>query len=1171
MRWEVCMVIPMRRFRYAIEPLESRIAPAVFIVTTINDTTDPAHNTGSLRDAVLAASALGGKNTIVFHLPPPAGHQGNVIHLSGGIPSTGNLNIVGPGDSLLTIDAGGAGRIFDIQHTGSTDAPTTISGLTLVNGNIGGGGGAIYSDVSLTLKNVVISGSTAAGNGGGLAVHGTTNFKVGATISGCTFTNDTSTGTATDGGAIELLNVASATISGTTVSGDTATFRGGGIYLSINSLGSNALISGCQVSGNGAAYGGGIATSNGNAAGLVTISGTKVEANISTGQGQPLGGGGGILMGSGNDLITGCAIVNNTAEFNGGGIKSANATSFTLASSAVTGNSTTTTSTTTHQGGGGLTISSTSGAVKILKSQVTGNRSARDGGGVYATKNLSIAITGSTFSGNLGNRGGALFTYDASAGTAINITGSTFSGNLAGSGGGGIYTINAGAITISSSKITGNTAAFGSGGGMVASGPQSLSLVNTVIASNTAVVAAGGLFVSSTTMHMTGGAVTGNAVTNGVYSGFGGGVVLTGVNASILGVTISGNSSITGGGLFNINSNGTPAGPVTIQAALVTGNTAQTDPNLYGLNITLVGPAAPAPHNASGAFVVTTTADVVNPTDGVTSLREALAAADANPASVDTITFNLPASQLVDGAWTIKLNGTPLTTLGNVHIIGPGAGRVILDGGGSSTILNINDTSSSANHPVTISGLSFVDGKGAVGGAVYSTESLALQNVTISNNTATTLGGGVFVSGNSALFLPSLAVSGSVIAGNTAAFAGGIGLINGKSLTVTSSIVTGNTASGNGGGIAFNSSVGTQVAISNSRISYNSGAAGGGLFIVGQNTQATPSITITGAVITSNISNSAGPGANGGGGIYLKVNGKTTITGSTISGNFAQDRAGGLYVSPYFASLAISSSVFSGNQTGVATEAYGGGAAIRVNGNTNGTHPPVTITGSQFSANKSLGQGGAISVEGGLGLNVVTSTFSGNTSSNGGGAIYGYGFTLATPNIAISGAVFAGNKAALDGGAIAVHDIGSLTLATSHVTGNTSFAGGGIYARADSAAVSMNNDIVSANTAFAGGGIELYGIAAFHVSGGAFTANSASDSILPAEGGGGLYINNSTGSILGVTISGNSALGTGGGIFNGGTNPGHVTVQIARVIGNSAAFGPNIGDSTGNLSTFTLV
>ena len=78
----------------------------------------------------------------------------------------------------------------------------------------------------------------------------------------------------------------------------------------------------------------------------------------------------------------------------------------------------------------------------------------------------------------------------------------------------------------------------------------------------------------------------------------------------------------------------------------------------------------------------------------------------------------------------------------------------------------------------------------------------------------------------------------------------------------------------------------------------------------------------------------------------------------------------------------------------------------------------------------------------------------------------------------------------------------------------------------------------------------------FKVIGGSFTGNSSPK-------GGGIYIHTSTGSILGVTISGNTATVVGGGVCQAGV--GTVTLQIAKVIANSAPLGPDV------YGTFTFV
>src|SRR5205823_3246560 len=109
--------------------------------------------------------------------------------------------------------------------------------------------------------------------------------------------------------------------------------------------------------------------------------------------------------------------------------------------------------------------------------------------------------------------------------------------------------------------------------------------------------------------------------------------------------------------------------------------------------------------------------------------------------------FHLPAPA-AHGVNTIVLNGTELRSGGNVAIVGPGAGKLIIDGNNASRIFDFNDNASSADSPVSISGLSIMHGHatGGVGigsyalkdygGGIYSAESLALKNVVISGNNA---------------------------------------------------------------------------------------------------------------------------------------------------------------------------------------------------------------------------------------------------------------------------------------------------------------------------------------------------------------------------------------------------------------------------------------------------
>src|SRR5207237_4463769 len=84
------------------------------------------------------------------------------------------------------------------------------------------------------------------------------------------------------------------------------------------------------------------------------------------------------------------------------------------------------------------------------------------------------------------------------------------------------------------------------------------------------------------------------------------------------------------------------------------------------------------------------------------------------------------------------LTAMELASNGNVTILGPGAGRLIIDGDGKSRVFNINDGNATTDSPTLISGLSITKGDAGagIGGGIYSSESLTLKSVVLSGNTA---------------------------------------------------------------------------------------------------------------------------------------------------------------------------------------------------------------------------------------------------------------------------------------------------------------------------------------------------------------------------------------------------------------------------------------------------
>ena len=173
---------------------------------------------------------------------------------------------------------------------------------------------------------------------------------------------------------------------------------------------------------------------------ITSISGVTISGGTeSTGV-----GGGGIISGSiGNALtLTDCVISGNSATgagtFGGGGIS--------------------------HEGGN-LTITGCT---------FTGNSTSGSGGGLGFTggdplirtpSNGILTVSGSTFSNNTANSGAAggggadLFNFNLSN-DVFNISTSTFSGNTAPAARGGAIIVESGALALTTSSLSGNSAAF---------------------------------------------------------------------------------------------------------------------------------------------------------------------------------------------------------------------------------------------------------------------------------------------------------------------------------------------------------------------------------------------------------------------------------------------------------------------------------------------------------------------------------------------------------------------------------------------------------------------------------------------------------------------------------------------------------------------------------------
>ena len=219
---------------------------------------------------------------------------------------------------------------------------------------------------------------------------------------------------------------------------------------------------------------------------------------------------------------------------------------------------------------------------------VTGGSFGNQAGAFYLLSGGKLNLNKCTITGNTagpGGYGGAIY---GGTDTQISINNCQISNNSATKGGGAIALKNAASLLITSSSLTGNTAAatgaVGAGGAIFidnsVSGPidatltnvtisqnharttgggirtqyqGDITLVNSTVSSNVAEVSGGGISVNrNTTLSMTGGMIQNNISSQGGGANFTGGDLLDGVKTIIDGVSILNNTAVytNGGGIY---------------------------------------------------------------------------------------------------------------------------------------------------------------------------------------------------------------------------------------------------------------------------------------------------------------------------------------------------------------------------------------------------------------------------------------------------------------------------------------------------------------------------------------------------------------------------------------------------------------------------------------------
>ncbi len=199
------------------------------------------------------------------------------------------------------LDAASSGRV--VYLTGGSSVNVGLDGLTLRNGNAGGGdGGGIYSNGTLTVTNSFIRNALNASRGGGIF------NETGRTMRLDTITVENNATGYNSGG---VGNFGALTLVNSRVMSNTAGNNSGGIGNWGVMTVTNSTISGN--SGPGGFGGGGVLNGGG---GTLALYDSTIRANSTSGNDAP--GGGLASVESASTMLRNCTISGNSASYGGG-------------------------------------------------------------------------------------------------------------------------------------------------------------------------------------------------------------------------------------------------------------------------------------------------------------------------------------------------------------------------------------------------------------------------------------------------------------------------------------------------------------------------------------------------------------------------------------------------------------------------------------------------------------------------------------------------------------------------------------------------------------------------------------------------------------------------------------------------------------------------------------
>jgi CSLREA domain-containing protein len=1175
-------------------------------VITVNTTDDELNGDGdcSLREAIQAA------NTDSAVSGCPAGDGWDTINLPAGTyvltltgagedaNATGDLDILdsvtisGTSAAGTILDGNAADRIFDVDPT-NLGTTLELQNVTLTNGSetLGGALRQLYGQT--VIRDSIIDGNLAASGGGGIyAGQGVVR------LFSTTLQFNQVTDAVSYGGALRT-NEAIVYLQNSIVYSNTAS-RGAGLFTQDGSL----QLDNSQVFSNtatGSAWGGGIHTDKGT---------VLVENNSLVSYNQAVNGAG-IYANDGAVYIENSTVSHNTATSEGGGLFINDDTSFLIKNSlfeynravndggAIFSNNSGHVEDSTFQhnqadSGGAYFAEYTSGMLTVMTSTFYSNTAATDGG-AFQLFDSSLAVRRSIILENYaGNDGGGIsigdgypfiFVEDSliKDNTAVNNGGglnisdydcllhmerATVTGNQANQGG-GLYLDEDCSLQMSNSTFSANTGVLG-GGIYLGDSHATTAIEYSTITDNSATTAGGGVYLfdgvgtDTSVFNLRNSILAGNSIngtlndptadcseTNARFNSAGHNLLGSGTGCTadpVYDQTVT-PADVATSVLFPLADNGGAALPGGLHApthalrggspaiddgadliCLETDQTGAGRPQGNGCDVGAIEsgfsdtPFVPAPNT----ITVTAFNDDLTAGNGECSLREAVNNANAD---ADTTGGDCAAGSgwdtilLSSGTYSLtipstdednNLDGDLDVITGSITFQGAGEGLTIIDANQDDRVFQIGRINALT---AIFKDLTLTNGRASnYGGCLWPEFGQTIlyqtrvEGCDIGSGSGTGRYGGGIYTDLGALALVSSTVQNNRVSGATRSQGGGIYVDTGP-LAIYNSLVYSNTAQDSGGGIYVDSS---GALLDTTQVISNTASSGGGFFYGYE----------AGLIVRDNslIQYNTSTGSHGGG---IHVYEGLLVDDSTISHNTSGSDGGGVNSDGGFW---IRNTLVEYNQAGN----DGGGLYGDLGG---------IVENSTFRYNKIFNPqnyGGGLHLYGG-GYLTSTLIYS-NTAPIGGGVAGQYGGTLIfNSDIRWNTATAAATSPKYGGGGIQHENGGGLLLVRSAVRDNNSAGQGGGIQNNDAAATIIESTI-SHNTAVSGGGI--YANSALALVNSSLSGNNA-------QSGGGVY--NNTGPSSGLylhfsTVAGNSASGTGGGIFNNGV----AVIDSSILAGNSA-------------------